>query len=46
MRPLSAGELRRTTSFAHRTGGTTPAADVFRALLRGAFAQARQPRPT
>ncbi|WP_405739891.1 LysR family transcriptional regulator [Streptomyces sp. NBC_00028] len=41
-RPLGTGELRRTISVAHRADGPAPAADAFRALLRGAFGRARQ----
>jgi DNA-binding transcriptional LysR family regulator len=37
MRPLEPGSLRRTISVVYRTGETAPAADTFRALLRGAF---------
>lgn len=39
-RPLEPGDLRRTISVAHRTDETAPAADAFRALLRGAFGRA------
>lgn len=41
VRLLESGELRRTISVVHRTDGTAPAADAFRALLRGAFGRAR-----
>ncbi|MEV7735594.1 hypothetical protein AB0O75_26560 [Streptomyces sp. NPDC088921] len=34
-RLLEAGTLRRTISDVHRTGEAAPAADAFRALLRG-----------
>ncbi|WP_371525762.1 LysR family transcriptional regulator [Streptomyces sp. NBC_01283] len=37
MRPLEPGSLRRTISVVHRTDESHPAADTFRALLRGAF---------
>jgi hypothetical protein len=37
VRALEGGELRRTISVAHRTDEAAPAADAFRALLRGAF---------
>ncbi|MBA2946928.1 LysR family transcriptional regulator [Streptomyces himalayensis] len=37
MRLLEPGSLRRTISVVYRTGETAPAADTFRALLRGAF---------
>lgn len=40
VRPLEPGRLRRTISVAHRADETTPAADAFRALLRGAFRRA------
>lgn len=43
MRSLSEGELRRTISVVHRAGEPAPAADAFRALLRGAFGRAQQP---
>ncbi|MEV0637718.1 LysR family transcriptional regulator [Streptomyces sp. NPDC050619] len=39
-RPLEAGELRRTISVVRRTDEAAPAADAFRALLRGAFERA------
>ncbi|MFE2265151.1 LysR family transcriptional regulator [Streptomyces griseosporeus] len=42
MRRLEAGELRRTISVAYRAEETAPAADAFRALLRGAFGRAGQ----
>jgi len=41
MRPLEPGELRRTISVVHRVHESAPAADAFRALLRGAFSRAR-----
>jgi DNA-binding transcriptional LysR family regulator len=41
MRLLQPGNLRRTISVAYRTDKTAPAADAFRALLRGAFGRAR-----
>jgi DNA-binding transcriptional LysR family regulator len=41
MRALEAGELCRTISVVHRSGATTPAADAFRALLRGVFGRAK-----
>ncbi|MEU5999974.1 LysR family transcriptional regulator [Streptomyces sp. NPDC047197] len=37
VRPLEPGDLRRTISVVHRTDEPHPAADTFRALLRGAF---------
>ncbi|TGB14201.1 LysR family transcriptional regulator [Streptomyces sp. MZ04] len=37
VRPLEPGNLRRTISVVHRADGSHPAADTFRALLRGAF---------
>ncbi|MEV8022287.1 LysR family transcriptional regulator [Streptomyces sp. NPDC086554] len=37
VRPLEPGNLRRTISVVHRSDGSHPAADTFRALLRGAF---------
>ncbi|WP_316759199.1 LysR family transcriptional regulator [Streptomyces herbicida] len=40
VRPLGAGELRRTISVAFRADEVAPAADTFRALLRGAFGRA------
>jgi DNA-binding transcriptional LysR family regulator len=40
-RLLEGGALRRTISVVHRAGETAPAADAFRALLRGAFGRAR-----
>ncbi|GAA3029322.1 LysR family transcriptional regulator [Streptomyces glomeratus] len=40
VRPLEPGTLRRTISVAYRTGEAAPAADAFRALLRGAFGRA------
>ncbi|MFE0509410.1 LysR family transcriptional regulator [Streptomyces sp. NPDC058964] len=42
VRPLEGGELRRTISVAYRADGVTPAAEAFRALLRGAFGRAHQ----
>ncbi|NGO11426.1 LysR family transcriptional regulator [Streptomyces sp. HC44] len=42
MRALEPGDLRRTISVVHRTDETAPAADAFRALLRGAFGRAAQ----
>ncbi|MDT7845249.1 LysR family transcriptional regulator [Streptomyces justiciae] len=42
MRLLEPGDLRRTISVAHRTDESAPAADAFRALLRGAFGRAKQ----
>jgi DNA-binding transcriptional LysR family regulator len=41
-RLLEPGDLRRTISVVYRTDETAPAADAFRALLRGAFGRARQ----
>ncbi|MHC3474953.1 LysR family transcriptional regulator [Streptomyces sp. 7R007] len=41
-RRLEGGRLRRTISVAYRSGETAPAADAFRALLRGAFGRERQ----
>ncbi|MER5211927.1 LysR family transcriptional regulator [Streptomyces sp. NPDC002838] len=41
MRLLEAGELRRTISVVYRTDEKAPAADAFRALLRGTFGRAR-----
>ncbi|MET9446800.1 LysR family transcriptional regulator [Streptomyces cinerochromogenes] len=40
VRPLEGGRLRRTISVAYRADETYPAADAFRALLRGAFGRA------
>lgn len=40
-RLLEAGALGRTISVVHRAGDAAPAADAFRALLRGAFGRAR-----
>ncbi|MER6737177.1 LysR family transcriptional regulator [Streptomyces puniciscabiei] len=40
VRPLEAGRLHRTISVAYRPDESTPAADAFRALLRGAFGRA------
>ncbi|MEU6092386.1 LysR family transcriptional regulator [Streptomyces sp. NPDC047085] len=40
MRPLEAGRLSRTISVAYRADEVAPAADAFRALLRGAFGRA------
>ncbi|MEI5102440.1 LysR family transcriptional regulator [Streptomyces sp. PmtG] len=37
VRQLEPGDLRRVISVAHRSGESTPAADSFRALLRGSF---------
>lgn len=42
MRRLEPGELRRTISVVYRAEETAPAADAFRALLRGAFGRAGQ----
>jgi DNA-binding transcriptional LysR family regulator len=42
VRALEGGALRRTISVAHRTDEVSPAADAFRALLRGTFSRARQ----
>ena len=42
VRQLEPGDLRRTISVAHRTDEAAPAADAFRALLRGAFGRAAQ----
>ncbi|MFG2026831.1 LysR family transcriptional regulator [Streptomyces sp. NPDC048825] len=42
MRLLEPGDLRRTVSVAYRTDEQAPAADAFRALLRGAFGRASQ----
>ncbi|GAA3793099.1 hypothetical protein GCM10022206_36380 [Streptomyces chiangmaiensis] len=39
-RPLEPGTLRRTISVAYRGDEAAPAADAFRALLRGAFGRA------
>ncbi|GAB2730655.1 hypothetical protein GCM10027072_26350 [Streptomyces bullii] len=44
-RPLDPGELRRTIAVVHRAEEAAPAADAFRALLRGAFGRARQTHP-
>ncbi|MFI5677579.1 LysR family transcriptional regulator [Streptomyces cellulosae] len=41
VRALEGGQLRRTISVAHRADEVAPAADAFRALLRGAFTRAR-----
>jgi DNA-binding transcriptional LysR family regulator len=41
MRLLEPGDLRRTISVAYRPDETAPAADAFRALLRGAFGRAQ-----
>jgi DNA-binding transcriptional LysR family regulator len=43
-RLLEPGDLRRTISVVHRTDVTAPAADAFRALLRGAFGRAGRHR--
>ncbi|WP_392970135.1 LysR family transcriptional regulator [Streptomyces sp. LN245] len=43
-RLLEPGDLRRTISVAHRADVTVPAADAFRALLRGAFGRAGRHR--
>jgi DNA-binding transcriptional LysR family regulator len=40
-RLLEGGALRRTISVVHRAGEMAPAADAFRALLRGAFGRAQ-----
>jgi DNA-binding transcriptional LysR family regulator len=40
MRALEAGRLSRTISVAHRVDEVAPAADAFRALLRGVFGRA------
>ncbi|GGZ27592.1 LysR family transcriptional regulator [Streptomyces poonensis] len=40
VRPLEPGDLRRTISVVHRVEETAPAADAFRALLRGVFGRA------
>lgn len=42
VRALEGGGLRRTISVAFRTGEAAPAADAFRALLRGTFGRAGQ----
>ncbi|WP_128377076.1 LysR family transcriptional regulator [Streptomyces cavernae] len=42
VRPLDPGDLRRTISVVHRVDESAPAADAFRALLRGAFGRAGQ----
>ncbi|WP_435221394.1 LysR family transcriptional regulator [Streptomyces sp. Tue6028] len=44
-RLLDPGDLRRTISVVHRTDETSPAADAFRALLRGTFERAGRHRP-
>ncbi|WP_028800400.1 LysR family transcriptional regulator [Streptomyces sp. 142MFCol3.1] len=44
-RLLEPGDLRRTISVVHRTDETSPAADAFRALLRGTFERAGRHRP-
>jgi DNA-binding transcriptional LysR family regulator len=41
VRALEGGRLRRTISVAHRSDEAAPAADAFRALLRGTFSRAR-----
>ncbi|MFI6856493.1 LysR substrate-binding domain-containing protein [Streptomyces sp. NPDC050416] len=41
VRPLGAGELRRTISVAYRGEEAAPAVEAFRALLRSAFGRAR-----
>jgi DNA-binding transcriptional LysR family regulator len=43
-RLLEPGDLRRTISVVHRADVTVPAADAFRALLRGAFGRAGRHR--
>jgi DNA-binding transcriptional LysR family regulator len=43
VRALEGGALRRTISVAHRGDEAAPAAEAFRALLRGTFGRARQP---
>jgi hypothetical protein len=43
MRALEAGRLSRTISVAHRVDEVAPAADAFRALLRGVFGRAGRP---
>ncbi|MFE5892974.1 LysR family transcriptional regulator [Streptomyces sp. NPDC056468] len=42
VRALEGGQLRRTISVAHRSEEAAPAADAFRALLRGTFGRSRQ----
>ncbi|MFB7500461.1 LysR family transcriptional regulator [Streptomyces sp. NPDC056161] len=42
VRALEGGEMRRTILVAHRADEVAPAADAFRALLRGAFGRAHQ----
>jgi DNA-binding transcriptional LysR family regulator len=42
VRALEGGELRRTISVAHRGDERAPAADAFRALLRGTFGRSGQ----
>ncbi|PBC65259.1 LysR family transcriptional regulator [Streptomyces sp. Tue6028] len=44
-RLLEPGDLRRTISVVHGTDETSPAADAFRALLRGTFERAGRHRP-
>ncbi|MGW6258334.1 LysR family transcriptional regulator [Streptomyces sp. NPDC055085] len=44
-RLLDPGDLRRTISVVHRAEGATPAADAFRALLRGAFGRVGRGHP-
>ncbi|WP_432186769.1 LysR family transcriptional regulator [Streptomyces sp. Tue6028] len=44
-RLLDPGDLRRTISVVHRIDETSPAADAFRALLRGTFERAGRHRP-
>jgi hypothetical protein len=44
VRALEGGELRRTISVAFRSDEAAPAADAFRALLRGTFGRAGQPQ--
>ncbi|GAA5036375.1 LysR family transcriptional regulator [Streptomyces siamensis] len=44
-RLLEPGDLRRTISVVHRTDEMSPAADAFRALLRGTFERAGRHRP-
>ncbi|WP_086558815.1 LysR family transcriptional regulator [Streptomyces africanus] len=46
VRPLGAGELRRTISVAYRGEEAAPAVEAFRALLRGAFGRARHTSQT
>ncbi|MFF0730116.1 LysR family transcriptional regulator [Streptomyces chartreusis] len=44
VRALEGGRLRRTISVAYRGDEAAPAADAFRALLRGTFARSGQPQ--